>query len=171
MRILGYTYIMRKGEKFTLDRATRAYQHTQNLGWTTGQLCPNSIGVLPQYIAMKAEIKNFINDRINAGKSYAKVRQLLLDMDHAKDAKEAEKFLKDAGVEKAVKRTSVIDGLYDYMFEAPRSYEDFETWIKSNGTDGTLKAINAHERVRVLMNKAHDRLAAEIASGPVEPTK
>jgi len=107
---------------------------------------------------MNATVKKFIADLNVKGKSYSAIYAALLTLDYAKDKKEADKFLVESGIEKGNKK-NIIDNMYLFLEEGVKSEEEFKSWIIENGSANTLRWIKAHDRVRVLTNKLHEKLA------------
>lgn len=102
---------------------------------------------------MKAEIKKLITDLNAKGKSYSTIRNVLLGMDHAKNAKEADKLLAEAKIEKG-RKIGIIDAMYDFLIQEKRSELDLKTWIDQNGTENTIRWIKSHDKARVAINAA-----------------
>ena len=116
-------------------------------------------GLTARKISMNAKIKSFVKGRVEAGKSYAKIRSMLVDLDHAKDVTEAEKFLEECEVAKTTRKKGITASMHEWFLEEPRSAKDLEKWIAANGTPNTLRWIKEHDKVRALTETLHNRFA------------
>jgi len=106
---------------------------------------------------MKAEIRKFIEGRLAADKSYAQIREGLRTLDYAATPKKAEELLTEAGVEKTTSKRGIIDNMYLFLAEAPRTAEELKKWVGEHGTDNTKRWIKQHDKARVLANTLHSR--------------
>ena len=107
---------------------------------------------------MNANVKKLI-DTLNAkGKSYSQIQTTLVALDHAESASKAAELLKEAGIEKG-KKVAILDAMYDYLKEAPRTEEEFKAWVEANGTENTMRWIKTHDKARQMANEIHAKYA------------
>jgi len=117
---------------------------------------------------MNTDIQKLISDLSAKGKSYSNIATVLVTMDHAKNKTEANKLLDEAGIQKTAGKRGITDRMYDFLAEEKRTKEELEAWVKEHGTANTLRWLSTHQKVRELVNRVRDEVAAK--SGVVTDT-
>lgn len=54
-------------------------------------------------------------------------------------------------------RGNIFQSMLDYLVEAPRTEAEFTEWVKTNGSENTMRWIKTHDKMRVAINKVHEQ--------------